>query len=57
MELEKIDKRKNPLLKDVPTFRKTFRHIPLAAKDRAKELGMNVSDYVNWLILKDLKKI
>ena len=37
----KIDKRKNPLLEGVPTFRKTFRHVPLVVKQRAKEQGIN----------------
>ena len=56
MEAAKRDKRRNQLLEGVPTFRKTFRHIPLVVKQRAAEHGMNVSDYVNWLILEKEKE-
>lgn len=58
MEKWKRDKnnhRRNALTIGVPTYQKNTK-IPIAARQRAEELGVCVQDYITTLVLRDLKE-
>lgn len=47
------DKRLNASLEGYETYRKVIK-APVEVKDRAKELGLCVQDYISKLIIQDL---